>query len=178
MHIKTSRRCSARTSRWVEMPQTVLTSNDTFDCSQIETIFQRIPQGVNHINRLQLSNTNGHSNVHPRDSTFRYNLINNNASSNNNNINQQSSNHTVAEPQLQQSHSSDGTMMRSVSALRSELYQSNHNDHHQRRSENYQTTSEGSTSPESSSESSAEEWESGELWTLHLRSYFSCFCLR
>ena len=127
---------------------------------QIETIFQRIPQGVNHINRHQLSNTNGcRNNAHPRDSSFSFNLINNNASTNNNNINQQSSNHTVVEP-LHQSHSSDSALLRNVSA--GHRYPSINNDNLHRRSENYQTTSEGSTSPESSSESSAEEWESGE----------------
>ncbi|CRK86321.1 CLUMA_CG000194, isoform B [Clunio marinus] len=132
---------------------------------KIETIFQRIPQGINHINRLQQHhNSNGmHNNVHPRDSSFRLsNYINNNASSNiNNNINQQTSNHhhNVAEPQLQQSQSSDCALLRSNNSS-VQRYQSSDNDNAQRRSENYQTTSEGSTSPESSSESSTEEWES------------------
>lgn len=132
------------------------------------TIFQRIPQRVNQIHRLQTHNTNGiqnnHNNVHaPRDVSFRFsNLINNNASSNNNNINQQSSNanHIVVDPLLQQSQSSD-TMLRNVSTA-VHRYKTN-NDGIQRRSENYQTTSEASTSPESSSESSECEWESGEF---------------
>lgn len=134
-----------------------------FFFGQIETIFQRIPQGVNQINRLQLNNTNGcHNNVHPRDSSFRFsNVLNNNASSYNNNINQQSSNHIVAEPQLQQSHSSDGSMLRHMTS--GQHYPSMNNDNLHRRSDNYQTTPEGSTTPESSSESSAEEWESGEF---------------
>lgn len=131
---------------------------------QIETIFQRIPQGGNLINRHPLNNgTNGtHNNSHPPDITFRFsNLINNNASANNNNINHQSANHHVAEPQLSQSQSSEGAILRGVLAP-GQRYPSINNDL-QRRSDNYQTTSEGSTSPESSSESSAEEWESGEL---------------
>lgn len=132
------------------------------------TIFQRIPQRVNHIHRLQTHNTNGiqnhHNNVHPpRDVSFRFsNLINNNASSNNNNINQQSSNanHIVVDPHMQQSQSSDAMLRNTSTAVH--RYKAN-NDGIQRRSENYQTTSEGSTSPESSSESSTDEWDSGEF---------------
>lgn len=147
-----------RTSRWDSLLK-IKTRNlqtNVGNFLQVETIFQRIPQGANHINRQPLNNTNGiHNNVHPR----FINLINNNASSNNNNINQQSSNHIVAEPQLQQSQSSDSTMLRNVSS--GQRYGAINNDNMQRRSDNYQTTSEGST--ESSSESSAEEWESGEF---------------
>jgi hypothetical protein len=53
-----------------------------------------------------------------------------------------------------------------------------HNDLMQRRSENYQTTSEGSTSPESSSESSAEDWESGEfVVTFYIAFRLNFLCL-
>lgn len=136
------------------------------------TIFQRIPQRVSHIHRLQTHNTNGiqnnHNNVHSHDANFRFsNLINNNASSINNNINQQSSNHIVVDPHMQQSQSSDSAMFRNAAAV--QRYKTTNNDSVQRRSENYQTTSEGSTSPESSSESSTEEWESGKFWTYFLR---------
>lgn len=120
---------------------------------QIQTIFQRLPNGVrphlpNHMN------TNGgiHANG-PREANYGHiNHLNNNASINiNNNINQPS-NHIVAVPQLP-SQSSNGRLPHGVPYGQTT---------DPRQSGNYNTTSECSTSPESSSESS-EEWESGEL---------------
>jgi hypothetical protein len=111
-----------------------------------------------------MNNTNGiHNDANPREVSYGLiNRINNNASTNiNNNINQPSSNHIVAEPQLQPSQSSDNGRLRGI-AYGQRFQTTPPNDNLQRRSENYHTTSEGSTSPESSSESS-EEWESGEL---------------
>lgn len=160
--IKTSKKCSARILRWLYLILQCRFLMKLF-LDQIETIFQRIPQGVNQINRLQLNNTNGCQNsVHPRDSSFRFiNMLNNNASSNNNNIHQQSSNNI--ESHLQQSQSSESSMLRHMTP--DQHYSSMNNDNIHRRSD-YQTTPEGSTTPESSSESSAEEWESGELKDL------------
>jgi hypothetical protein len=71
---------------------------------QVGTIFQRIPQTTNHINRLNSNGTHRLSNV-----------INNNASSNNFNM-----------AESMQSQSSDGSMLRNASGnhfRRSENYQ-------------------------------------------------------
>lgn len=131
---------------------------------QIHTVFQRVPNGVNHHQRLQINNMNGIPNdANPREPNYGFiNRINNNASTNiNNNINPPSSNHIVAEPQLQPSQSSDNGRLQGIH-FGQPRYQTPSTNDNPRLSENFQTTSEGSTTPESSSESS-EEWESGEL---------------
>ncbi|KAG5675323.1 hypothetical protein PVAND_005234 [Polypedilum vanderplanki] len=123
---------------------------------KIETIFQKIPHGSNHINRMQINGV--HNNANSRYS----NLINNNNNNNNNDINQHQYNTSrLVESQNSdnQNHYVNATLRNASSSQRNHQLSTNEIRHS--RGDEYQTTSEGSSSPESSSESSAEEWESG-----------------
>ncbi|XP_070492620.1 phosphatidylinositol 3,4,5-trisphosphate 3-phosphatase and dual-specificity protein phosphatase PTEN isoform X2 [Chironomus tepperi] len=117
---------------------------------KIETIFQKIPHGGNHINRMQINHTtNG---VHNNNLNSRYNnLINNN-----NDVNQYSS--TVLDSHNSDNHNHRVSTRNPSSSQRNNQISTNEFRHS--RGDNYQTTSEGSSSPESSSESSGEDWES------------------